>query len=127
MRVIRNNRDKLRLHRRINLDLGVTVVRIPIDVFNRLLSSVDPHLGRSSKLARTVDDSGLQDSRTELGAIVESRDALEKFIRVIRHVSRTGHTVREVQSAIVVAEMLMIVPQPRHEESPLRVDDLTVC
>ena len=95
------------------------MVGIPIDVLNRLLGGVDPHLGRTRKFSGAIDDSRFQNARPELAAVVEPRDAFKKRIGVVRHIARAGDAIGEVERAIVVAEMLMIVPQPRHQEATL--------
>ena len=102
------------------------MVGIPIDVLDRLLGSIDPHLGWPCELASAVDDAGFQHAWSELGAIIEPRDALQEIIGVVGHVTRTGHTVSEIERAFDIAEMLMVIPQPRHQKATMRVDDLGV-
>src|SRR5882724_12334761 len=103
------------------------MVGIPIDVLNRLLRCVDPHLGGTSKVSCTIDNSRFQNTWPQLTAVVEPRDAFKKRIGVVRHIARAGDAIGEVERAIVVAKMLMIVPQSGHQEATLRVDDLRVC
>ena len=86
------------------------MIGIPIDVLYCLLGSVHSHFRGTRKLPVTIDDSGFQHARPELAAVIEARNALKKRISVIRHVARAGHAISEVERAIVVAEMLMIVP-----------------
>src|SRR2546423_13040582 len=83
MGTIGDDRNQLRSNRRVNLNLGVAVVGVPIDVLNRLLGGVDPHLGRTCEFSSTVDDAGLQNARPELRAVVKARDTLKKGIGVI--------------------------------------------
>src|SRR5438094_5770325 len=122
MRMVRDDRNQLRFDGRINLNLGVAMVSVPIDVLNCLLRSVHSHFRGTRKLPVTIDDSGFQHARTELAPVVETGDALEKAINVIRHVAPACYTVSEIQTAIVVAEMLTIIPQPRHQEATLPSD-----
>ena len=103
------------------------MVGVPIDVLNRLLGGVDPHLGRTCEFSSAIDDAGFQNARPELRAVVKARDALEKGIGVIRHVSRACDAIGKVQSAVVVVEMLVTVPHSRHEETTVRIDDFRVC
>src|SRR5207244_6860143 len=37
-----------------------------------------------------------------------------------------GHAIGKIERAIVVTKMLVIVPQPRHEELIMRIDNLRV-
>src|SRR5439155_18903828 len=78
MRMVRDGRNQLRFDGRINLNLGVAVVSVPIDVLNRLLGGVHPHLRRTRELACAVDNTDFQNARPELGAGVETDDALKK-------------------------------------------------
>ena len=126
MRTISDNRNQLRFNRGINLNLHVAVIGIPIDVLNRLVRGVHPHFGRARKFSGAVDNPCFQNARAELGAIIETRDPLEKSIGVICHIARAGHAIGEIERAIVVTEMLVIVPQPRHQELIMRVDNLRV-
>ena len=88
----------------------VAVVGIPIDVLNRLLGRIDAHLGRPGELSGAVNDAGFQYARPKLAAIIEARDALQESIGVVRHVARAGHAIGQIERAIDVAEMLMIIP-----------------
>src|SRR5438128_9963938 len=110
MRAVGNDRNQLGFDGGIDLDLNVTVVGIPIDIPNRLLGRIDAHLSWPGELASAVDDASLQHARTELTAIVEARNALQEIIRGIGHVARTGYTVGEIERALDIAEMLMVVP-----------------
>src|SRR6266542_2506898 len=107
MRMVRDDRNQLRFDGRINLNLGVAMVSVPIDVLNCLLGGVHPHFRGTRKLPVTIDDSGFQHARPELAAVIEARNALKKRISVIRQVTRAGHAISEVERAIVVAEMLV--------------------
>ena len=49
-----------------------------------------------------------------------------KAVGVVRHVARTGHAIGEIERAIDVAKVLVVVPQSRHQEPAVRVDDLGV-
>src|SRR5215475_11493590 len=100
------------------------MVGIPIYILSRLLGGIDAHLGRPGELASAVDDAGFQNARAELGAIIETRHTLQEAIRVIRHVASTCDAVSKIERTVNVAEMLMIIPQPGHQESGVRVDNL---
>ena len=108
--MISNDRNQLGFDGGINLDLRVAMVGIPIDILNRLLSRIDAHLGGPGELSSAVNDAGFQYARPELAAIIEARDALQESIRVISHVARACDAVSEIERAIDVAEMLMIIP-----------------
>src|SRR5215471_12381470 len=122
--MIGNDRDQLGFDGGINLDLGIAMVGIPIYILRRLLGRIDTHLGRPGELPRTVNDAGFQYARTEFGAIIETRDTLQKSIRVICHVARACDAVSEIERTVNVAEMLMIIPQSRHQKSIMRIDNL---
>src|SRR4030095_4680667 len=122
--MICNNRDELRFDGGINLDLRIAMVGIPIYILRRLLGRIHTHLGRSGELASAVNNAGFQYARTQFGAIIETRDTLQESIRVIRHVASACDAVSEIERTVNVAEMLMIIPQPRHQESVMRIDNL---
>ena len=126
VRAIGDDRHELGLDRRVDLDLHVAVVGVPVDVLDRFVGRVDAHLGRPGELAGAVDDAGLQHARTDLGAGVETRDALQEPVGVVRHVARAGDAVGEIEHAVVVAEVLVVVPQARHQEAAVRIDDFRV-
>ena len=44
----------------------------------------------------------------------------EELVGVVAHVARAGYAVGEVEHAVDVAEMLVVVPQARHQESAVR-------
>src|SRR5262245_21582122 len=88
------------------------MVGIPIYILSRLLGGIDAHLERTGELASAVDDTGFQNARAGLGAIIETRDTLQETIRVVRHVASACDAVSEIERTINVAEMLMIIPQP---------------
>ena len=90
------------------------MIGVPIDILNCLLGGVDPHFRGTRKLPGTIDNPCFQNARPQFAAIIETRDPLEEGIGVIRHVARAGHAISEVERAVVVAEMLVIVPQTRH-------------
>src|SRR5437867_6254878 len=119
MRAIGNDRNQLRFNRRIDFDLRIAVVGIPIDILNRLLGRIDAHLGRPRKLASAVDDAGFQHARPEFAAIIEARYALQESVGIVGHVSRASHTVSEIEWTIDVTEMLVVVPQPRHKKAAM--------
>ena len=98
------------------------MVGVPINVLNRLLAGVDPHLCRTGKFSGAIYNSRFQHARPEFAAVVKTRDTLKKRICVIRHIACADHTIGEVERTIIVAEMLVIVPQPRHEEAALGID-----
>ena len=100
------------------------MVGVPVDVFDRLLRRVDPHLGRTGERPGAVDDPGLPDARPELGAGIEARHPRKELVGVVRHVARTGYTRGEVEHAGVVAKVLVVVPQSWHEEAGARVHHL---
>ena len=81
VRMIGDDRNQLRFDGGINLDLDIAVVGIPIDVLDRLLGGVDPHLGRTGEFSGAIDDSGFQNARAKLAAVVEARDALQESYR----------------------------------------------
>jgi hypothetical protein len=56
--------------------------------------------------------------------VVETRDAFEETVGVVGHVARAGHPGDEIERPVVVAEMLMVVPQAGHEKAVFRVDGL---
>ena len=126
MRMIGDDRNQLRFDRGIDLDLGVAVVGVPVDVADRLLGGIDPHLGRAGELPGAVNNAGFQNARAKLAAIIKARDALQKTVGVVRHVARAGHAVGQIERAIDVAKVLVVVPQPGHQEPAMRVDDLGV-
>src|SRR5205085_8401665 len=99
---------------------------VPIDVLNRLLGSIDTHRGRAGQLSSAVDDPGFENARAEFLAIVEARDALRETVEIVCHVARAGHAVGEIECAVDIAEMLVVVPKSRHEETSLRVNDLSL-
>ena len=66
VRTIGDDRHQLRFDRRIDLDLRVAVIGVPIDVLDRFLGRVDAHLGRAGELAGAVDDAGFENARPEL-------------------------------------------------------------
>ena len=51
---------------------------------------------------------------------------MQKGVGIIGHVARAGDAVYEIERAVVVTEMLMIVPQSRHEKTAVRVDDFRI-
>ena len=102
------------------------MIGVPIDILNCLLGGIDPHLCRTRKLPGTIDNPRFQHARPQFAAIIETRDPLQEGIGVICHIARAGHAVGEIERAIVVTEMLVIVPQPRHQELIMRVDNLRV-
>src|SRR5215470_5550387 len=122
---IGNDRDQLGFDGRVDLDLRIAVIGIPIDILLGLLGRIDAHLGRPGELASAVNNAGFQNTRAEFGALVETRDALQESIRVICHVARARDAVNEVERTVDVAKMLMIIPQPRHQKSALRIDNLS--
>src|SRR5439155_15496079 len=67
-----------------------------------------------------------QHARPELAAIVETRNALQEIIRVVGHITRTSHTISEIERALDIAKMLVVVPQPRHQKAAMCVNDLSV-
>ena len=97
MRTIGDDRNQLRFDRGIDLDLGVAVVGVPVDVADRLLGGIDPHLGRAGELPGAVDDAGFQNARAKLAAVIKARDALEKTVDIVRHVARAGHAVGQIE------------------------------
>src|SRR5205085_11823934 len=99
---------------------------VPIDVLYRLLGSIDTHRGRAGQLSSAVDDPGFENARAEFLAIVEAGDALRETVEIVCHVARAGHAIGEIERAIDVVEMLVVVPKSRHEETALRVDDLGI-
>ena len=80
----------------------------------------------TGELAGAVDDAGFQNARAELAAVIKARDALQKTVGVVSHVARAGHAIGQIERAIDVAEVLVVVPQPGHQEPAVRVDDLGV-
>ncbi len=125
--LIGDDRDQLRFDRGIDLDLHIAVVGVPIDVLDRFGGVIGSHLGRAGKLSRAVDDSGLQNSRSQLAAFVVSRHAFEEGVGVVSHVARARHTVGEVECAVFgAAKMLVIVPKPWHQEAAPGVDHFRV-
>src|SRR6516164_7235203 len=100
------------------------MVGIPIYILRRLLGGIDTHLGRPGELASAINDAGFQYARTEFGVSIETCDAFQESIRVIRHVASACDTVSEIERTINVAEMLMIIPQSGHQKSALRIDNL---
>src|SRR5947207_8405192 len=98
--MIGHDRNKLGFDGGINLDLRVAMVGIPVDILNGLLSRIDAHLGGPGELSSAVNDAGFKDARPELAAIIETRDAFKESIRVVSHVARARHTVREIKRAI---------------------------
>src|SRR5262245_27751303 len=124
MGTIGNDRDQFGFDGGINLDLRVAVVGIPIYILDWLLGRVDAHLGWSGELACAINDAGFQYARTELDALIETCDTLQESICVIRHVARARDAVSKIERTVDVAEMLMIIPQPGHQKSAVRVDNL---
>jgi len=125
VRAIGHDRDEFRFDGRINLDLDVTVIGMPIDELNRFLGRVGPHLGWPGELSCAIDDSRLQNTGSELAPIVVARDALREGVGVIGHIARAGHAVGEIEGAAFgIGQMLVVVPQPGHQEAAFRVDDL---
>ena len=118
VRAIGNDRDQLRFDGGINLHLDITMPGVPIDVTDRFLGSLDPHLGGPGKLAGAVDDARFQNPRPKLRTVVVARDALQKSVGIIAHVARAGHAIGKIERATFgTAKMLVIVPQPRHQEA----------
>ncbi len=54
--------------------------------------------------------------RAEFLVGIEASDTLEKGIGVIGHIASARHPVRQVERAILVAEMLVVVPKARHQK-----------
>src|SRR6266699_2822578 len=117
--MIGNDRNQLGFDGRINLDLRVAMVGIPIDILNGLLSRIHAHLGGPGELSSAVNDAGCQYARPELAAIIEARAALQGSTGVVGHVARACDAVNEIERAIDVAEMLMIIPQAGHQKAAM--------
>src|SRR5438105_15616756 len=100
--MIGNDRNQLGFDGRINLDLRVAMVGIPIDILNGLLSRIHAHLGGPGELSSAVNDTGFQYARPELAAIIEARDALQESIGVVGHVARGWDDVSEIEGTIDV-------------------------
>ena len=75
-----------RWHRGVDLDLAVAVIGIPVDIPRGIGRGADTHFGRAGERSLSVDDAGPEDSRAELGAGLETPDALEEFVDVVSHV-----------------------------------------
>ena len=129
--VRKNGRERnrvLAVGREAKMMLGRTPGNIAAirDILNRLLSRIDAHLGGPGELSSSVNDAGLQYARPELAAIIEARDALQESIRIVGHVARACDAVSEIERAINVAEMLMIIPETGHQKAAMRVDNLGI-
>src|SRR5262245_50905495 len=100
LRLIGDHGDKFGFDRGINLHLDIAVIGIPIDVLDRLLRSVDSHLGWAGKFPGSIDNSGFQNARAKLGAIVVTSDALWKKVGVVSHVACAGDAVGKIERSL---------------------------
>ena len=124
VRHVGNGPHQRRRKRRIDLDLLVAMVGVPVDRGLRLGHGLDAHVGRPGERAGAFDDAGQHHARAELGADVEALDAGHERHVVVGHVARAGDAGDEVEGAVHAGEVLVHVPQARHQEAAGRVDHL---
>src|SRR4051794_35530929 len=102
------------------------MIGIPIDVFDCLLSRVYAHGRGAGQLAGAVDDSSFENARAKFAAFIEASDSSRESVEIVCHVAGAGDAVGEIERAVDVAKMLVVVPEPGHEEAALCVYDLRI-
>jgi hypothetical protein len=105
---------EVRIHRVVDLDLPITVVRVPADFRQCVLDVIDDEAGARRERAPSLEKARALDTRPDHVATIDFPGQVKEHIVVVARIKDARHTSRDVQQSQPRARHVSVrVVQPR--------------
>ncbi len=117
-----DERHELRLDRAVDLGLLEAERDDPVQHLAEVVLTVDDQLRGAGVGAGAVDDGGEHEPRPDRRIALPLLLQLDDRVDVVTEVARARHAVGDVEQPLILAHMLVHVPEAGHDGAALRVD-----